>query len=217
MFRQMPVSDMYHAIFLHNPKTGGSTIQLLLEIPQPLINLAYIQPGSTGMLVSIHHLTYRLIQQVVPPVKFQTYFKFTYVRNPWDRVVSTYHYDRRGFKRFDDFVDFIDWLYQNYDDTTIFDFPKFEPYLCFHLLRQHLFTGPDVMVYRFENFATDTADLLGRLGINTDIPKINTSEHRHYSHYYTDRTRDIIARVYADDIRQFNYTFEQGPRSCNLI
>lgn len=205
----MPVSDKYKIIFLHNPKTGGTTIEQLLDIIASRNH--FYSTSRTINKVEPQHLTYNLLKKALPEVKFNSYFKFTFVRNPWDRLVSTYHFDTRGFKRFEDFIDFIDQLYHKYNDETIFQFPEFIRYRCSHLFRQCLFTGPGVEVYRFENFENDIKQILKHLGIDKTIPKFNASVHQHYSKYYTERTRNIVARIYSGDIQRFNYVFEEAP------
>jgi hypothetical protein len=77
-----------------------------------------------------------------------------------------------------------------------------------HFLPQYLYTGPDVTVYRFENFAEDISELLRKLDIQKEITKQNAVTHEHYSTYYTDVTKDIVAQIYKQDIELFGYAFE---------
>ena len=56
-------------------------------------------------------------------------------------------------------------------------------------------------VYRFEALGELERDLSLTLG------HINASKHRHYRKHHTDETRKWVAKVYAEDIERFGYTF----------
>ena len=71
-----------------------------------------------------------------------------------------------------------------------------------------MYIGDDVHVYRFEHFNEIVDDLKQRLGLGEEIKKVNGSDHDHYSHYYTKKLRETVARIYADDIERFGYEFE---------
>src|SRR5262245_56984378 len=136
------------------------------------------------------------------PKNYKGHFKFGFVRNPWDRVVSCYCnkilnkcwepfrecYD----KDFDYFVDFIDRHNLAHADRHIRLQTRMIPY------KEVNFIG------RFETFARDLKYVLKVIGLkNVEIPKKNSTRHEHYSKYYTQRTKQIIARKYKDDIAAF--------------
>ncbi len=141
------------------------------------------------------------------PLLYKKHFKFVFVRNPWDRIVSCYCnkivkkcwtpfaecYD----KDFDYFVDFINKQDLTKADRHIKLQTKMFPY--FHVN----FIG------RFETFEKDLRYVLKAIGLeHVNIPKANTSRHVHYSKYYTERTKKIIAHKYRSDIEAFGYRFE---------
>lgn len=141
------------------------------------------------------------------PMKYNNVFKFVFVRNPWDRIVSCYCnkivkkcwapfaecYD----KDFDYFIDFINRQDLAKADRHIKLQTKMFPY--FHVN----FIG------RFETFEKDLRYVLKAIGLkDVNIPKANPSRHKHYSQYYTARTKKIIARKYEADIEAFGYRFE---------
>lgn len=141
------------------------------------------------------------------PVLYRPYFKFVFVRNPWDRVVSTYcnkvltrkhkPFQSCFGKSFAHFVNFLDGLDLSRADAHI-------------RLQTTLFPKNNVdFIGRFENFEDDLRHVLSVLGLDdVEIPHANASTHDHYSLYYTERTRKIIARKYKSDIDAFGYTFE---------
>ena len=60
-----------------------------------------------------------------------------------------------------------------------------------------------------ENFAKDFEYVCQKIGVSYDsLPYRHKTAHRHYSTYYNERTRKIIARKYKADIKAFGYAFE---------
>jgi hypothetical protein len=148
-------------------------------------------------------------------LKYQDYFKFAFVRNPWDRVVSCYcnkvlKGSHEGFKEcfgksFEYFVDYIDRQNLNKSDVHI-------------QLQSRLFPHKDVdFIGHFENFEEDVHYVFSRLGIeNISIPQKNSSHHNHYSHYYNKKTRKIIEKKYKEDIVRFGYRFESAKKDSSI-
>ena len=63
---------------------------------------------------------------------------------------------------------------------------------------------------RFENFTEDAQRLLSRIDL-TFKPETrkNSSWHYHYSHYYSDYGRELVAHAYPNDVHKLNYHFQQ--------
>lgn len=204
----MPISDKYKVIFLHNPKTGGLSICDLLEFQvgfECLVNLY-----DDNCKPAYQHLTYNQLKIIIPPIKFNSYFKFTFVRNPWDKLVSTYYWNNRGFTTFTDFIYFIYNIFKNYtkpDIYNILNHPDFRSKFLSHILPQYLYTGPDVKIYRYENFEFEVKQLIQKYNINKNLPKDNVSKHNHYRYYYNETTKNLVQKIYAKDIELFGYVF----------
>jgi hypothetical protein len=137
--------------------------------------------------------------------QFNSYFKFGFVRNPWDRVVSLY--ERTEAQQMRDqmtFTEFVEWI-QYSSSTCIHSSP--------HRYQLDWFVDPDGKVLadfigRFERLEEDWAFVARKLGVTETLPhwKLNTRT-RHYTEYYSARTKQIIAAKFKVDIDQFGYEF----------
>ena len=162
---------------------------------------------------------------------WDNYFKFSFVRNPWDRMVSmaksypgTWHVkldksqkplkilEDDGFKgykhRFGHPITIErDRRFYKKDDLTSPRHVKNAVYL--NLLDEDLdFIG------RFENLKEDFAHVAKNIGLNSlDLPHVERKGHKagglHYSSYYSEQTKENVRELYAKDIDYFNYDFEQ--------
>jgi hypothetical protein len=140
-------------------------------------------------------------------------FKFCFVRNPWDRLVSLYFYLKKiGFihknKKFRTF------LYEIEDDAL----PRIG---LFHTKSRVLsqcnrqldwITDANGRIFvdfigKYESIDSDFRTLCDKLEIHRDLPRRNITPHSHYSEYYDQKTRRIVEKVYAQDIEYFGYRF----------
>src|SRR5689334_15820095 len=85
-------------VFIHVPKTGGTSIERLLGLerpeclwsPSPMAGLA---PADR----TPQHFTWRELRPHLPPGLAASGFKFAFVRNPWDRFLSEYAWRRQWY------------------------------------------------------------------------------------------------------------------------
>ena len=187
------ISDKLKCIFVEVPKTGTTSIRKIIGDPE--------KPHRKP------HMNIYQIARETQKEKFYAYFKFGFVRNPWDRAVSLYE-RREGLqlKSKMTFDEFIEWM-------------KFSSCTCVHPVphRYQLdwFVSPhgDVIVDfigKFENLQDDWERVALKLGINRELPKINVNpvKRRHYTEYYSDKTKKIISERFSVDIEYFGYEFE---------
>ncbi len=197
--------DRHRCIFVHVPKTGGMSV-----------TKALFGNSSGG------HRTVAEYKQIFGEPTFSNYFKFTFVRNPWDRLVSGYFYlkygktakiDRewaeRHLSRYNDFGAFVrDWV----TPKNIYTEKHLRPqctFLCDGRLAHEVdFLG------RFENLRDDFGHVRRILGgIGSDLEHLNASKRYDYRQYYTDETRAIVAEAYRTDIELFGYEFDDTQRA----
>jgi len=141
-----------------------------------------------------------------PVNRYSTYFKFAFVRNPWDRFVSCWRdkvIRRNKFELSDteqNLESFIDYVTKNVDLE----------YGNHHLRLQSRLIDLNHIDYlgRFETFETDLKEVMNLLDIEAAIKKKNASNRKvDYREYYTERTKYKVAELYEKDIRIFNYEF----------
>lgn len=200
--------DDNRSIFVHIPKCVGVSVSRAL-----FGNLA----GG--------HTTLEEYLDIFEPRCIIDYFKFTVVRNPWDRVVSAYFFlkhgglgesDRSLFEKelggFRDFGDFVkNWI----NRSNIWKWYHFRPqhhYMLDKRQKVHL----DFVAFT-ENIDSDFATIAHRMGLGRALPKSNRSDHSRYQDYYSDETADIVARTYAEDIEMLGYTFDNSSLARQLI
>ena len=184
------ISHKHKFIFVHINKCGGTTIDTLF----------------TGRFAG-HKKAFEYKQST--PNTFDNYFKFTFVRNPWDRVVSFYHYQ---IKRNWDFYPFNETIsFDNFVKNWMRRMRRQTP-LATHPCYDWISDKDDNLLVdftgRFENFQEDFNIVCDKIGIpQQELPYKNKSKHKHYTEYYDDETRSIVAEKYAKDIEYFNYEF----------
>lgn len=220
MFTLMISHDL-QCIFIHIPKTAGTSIEQKLghfktfrrgvqdhrtvRDLQPLGVRDLLHPSRARLLRTL--VRHRLRREpALSRRQFDTYFKFTFVRNPWARVFSWYQNVLRdphhqANLRIQPECSFADFL-QNHAQQ-----PALRPQLDW--LRDHFGRIPLDFIGRFENLADDFTRVCDRLGIeDATLPHLITGSGEDYSAHYDDLTRRLVAQRYAEEISMFGYRFE---------
>jgi len=196
-------------IFLHLPKTAGSSIKKVL--------LKGEEGKNTEHTVGHPHLWE--YKNNLGGNGLGNYFKFAITRNPFDRLVSSFFYisadsqwipDIRMRKQFNLENSSFSFFVKNTLKLILKD-PSLRPR---HFKPQaDFFYGdqtncPLDLVGKFENLQEDFNTVCDRIGIpKQKLPHENKSKHKHYTEYYDDETRQIVAERYAKDIEHFGYRF----------
>ena len=130
---------------------------------------------------------------------------FTFVRNPFDYVVSAFHFlQQRGEIA-------SQWGFQAYVHEVL---GVEGPSVNRHFREQHLtctFEGesvPGMFVGRFEHLQRDWAYIAGRIGAQHVLPHRSQSTHKRYTEYYDDESREVVEKLYRLDLELLGYTFD---------
>lgn len=202
----MIISHSKQFIFLKSPKTASTSTERLLETvcngediigwrgPPP-------KPEDTEYY---NHMNLNQLKEKVAEDDWNTYYKFGNVRNPWDRVVSSYFFRK-------------DVLSKNpHNPTDWEDGESFEQFVLTRKLPGKLsvffdgFTEMDFLI-RFENIEEDIQTVSDTLNLNLNIDLLpHTHEgvrEKDYKPYYNTETKDFVAQYYAEEIAYLGYTF----------
>ncbi len=223
----------YNAVFIHVPKTAGKSVEqfflnllgssweqratfLLRENADPLLG-----PERLAHLTATEYVECNYLSQA----QFDRAYKFTFVRNPWARLVSEYRY--RNYSHRFSFRDFVlGGLPQpGMSDTYRHIIPQYD--FIYDSDGQKLVN----FVGRFESLQGDfdkvCAELKilsgklpymdftkGRMGrIKKNLQKIISRNyepfHDSYKDYYDAETLEIVSSMYEKDIDLFGYTFDE--------
>ena len=187
-------------MFVHIPKCAGTSVRQSLF-------------GRGG-----GHRPLENFRTMVPPELFDQCFKFTFVRNPWDRLVSAFffmqkcdvernqRFARRHLCVFKDFDSFVrQWVTRK----NIWSFTHFLPQHHFICIDRRL--GVDFVGF-YENLAEDFATIAKKMNRPTGLCDANRlgGRAKDYRQYYNDETRDIVAKAYAEDIALLGYSFDNS-------
>jgi len=157
---------------------------------------------------------------IFSPADYDAYFKFAFVRNPWDRVYSAYRFLKNGGANEEDrqwAVDFLD-AYDDFDQFVLVGLSRPEVLDKFHFHSQvSCLSGPgeswphiDFLGF-FENLEADFLYVAEKLypGHQLGLPTINRSgAGKSYLQAYTADTKEIVAKIYRKDIDIFGYNFD---------
>ena len=199
------VSKKHKFIFIHIPKTGGSSIaEPEYQSGQGAL-VAHL--GSEDYVQAGHIRAVGLKNRLQD--NWDDYFKFAFVRNPWDRIVSLYHYFLQDpekqrsalgkeIARLGSFREFCRQI-----DNLELD-PHFDPQISYLID----YEGQFLLDYigRFESIGRDIDFICKKIGLPAvKLPHFRKSDHNSYRNCYDKESAEIIAAKYKSDIDAFNY------------
>lgn len=203
----MIVNNKYSFLFVHIQKTAGTSITECLH-----------KIDGTKIIGNSHSfISHNSVE------KLDDYFKFCFVRNPWDRLVSWYnmmvtkrtHNDFSSYllnnsNNFSEFLELTDVIYE----TCYLEWDKMIPYpksISFNQLDYISDNDGNILVDfigRFENINEDYNKIMKEIGSNYPLPHLNKFDHKDYRNYYTDKDIEKVYNLYKRDIDYFGYRFQ---------
>jgi len=195
------ISHEHKCIFIHIPKTAGGSIERALTG----YGWALIQKNN----IKVQHIDCIDTKSIYPNC-FNDYYKFAFVRNPWDLIVSTYFWFQERNEVQVDFKYFIENI-EDYNKQLMFLPHK---YYASQQLNHLTDKDGNVMVDfigRFEDLQKDFNQVCSAIGVHEEeLPISNTTNHKHYTEYYDSETQGIVERFYEKDIEYFGYEFKEN-------
>lgn len=194
-------------LFVHIPKTAGNSIQSVLRdySEDELVALRKEQDGIErfGLRNPNYkvkkHSTLSEYYDALGDEQFRKLYKFTCIRNPWDRMVSYYFTPTQNPET---------WNRKKFRET-ISKAVSVADYLRLDSHEADPFANVNCIM-RFENLADDFRAVCAGIGISPPaLPQYNRSTREHYSKYYDDELRELVHTRFAAEIERFGYTFEE--------
>jgi hypothetical protein len=226
----MIISKKHKFIFIHVPKNGGQSIVKSLldycDVNKILKDTKDINTQTWGKKLCVNSASHPLYDHSTSSkvknffdnndLNFEEYFVFSLSRNPWAREVSMYNYIISSSNKSD--------FWGNKCKLIKQIFPSFRSYI---LKQQETFkeTGSYSLtegtlpaschwneftneIYKLEDGQKSINKICERIGIEPfDLLHVNKTKHKHYTKYYDEETKQIVAEKYAKDIEYFGYKF----------
>jgi chondroitin 4-sulfotransferase 11 len=190
------INDEYKCIFIAIPRTATRTVRETFKLK----NEWHCQTSEYS------------------DSEFDNFFKFSFARNPWDRLVSVFFHQHghtvdRDFNQYKNNVTFLDFVKNlTFDESLprrIFDEQKQCIVPQFMLFSQlYWLNGKVDFIGKFENLQEDFNTICDKIGIpRQKLPHEHKTEHKHYTEYYDEEIKQIVAEKYTTDIEYFGYKF----------
>jgi hypothetical protein len=199
------ISEKYQFLFIHIPKCAGTSIESFFGYDYD--NKLCFEHNFNN-IGHPKHLTLNNYEKILNEESIKKIFKFTIIRNPFDRIVSAYNYSL--------YSDKIYWNGRNdYDyKKSLLSFENFIKQFKIKIpnsFDHFIETKENKMDYiiRFENINDNFKELCNILNIkDKNLPFENkTPNRKNYRDYYDNKTKDIIYSIFEKDLKKYNYDF----------
>jgi hypothetical protein len=206
----MIFSESQQFIFFAVPKTGTHAVRDALrphlsssDWEQQLRYGQQLSPLPEIAAVNHGHVSYRQLGKAISSETLDTFFRFAFIRHPYDRFVSVCAFLARADASYHQNP--ADWMKRALE----------RPQFCKRVLvaTQHSLLSDESgdvtldFVGRFESFQTDFNFVCDRLNVPlVALTHRNTSEHKPYQQVLDDELREILLKRYETDFSVFNYS-----------
>ncbi|MEO8458945.1 MAG: sulfotransferase family 2 domain-containing protein [Dokdonella sp.] len=217
----MIISHSHKFIFVAVPKTGTHSVRQALrpsldqnDLEQVGLFVQKRLPFPELSDLGHGHLSAQQIRPVLGEKRFASYFKFAFVRNPFDRFVSYCAFMSRQSDVFETQPQvFMRHVLRDMQPTAHILFRPQHEFLCDH-------EGSLLMnfVGRVEHLQRDYDAICNQTGIaSTALGQVNASKHRSYVDYYDDELIGLVGDLYQRDIELFGYRFDSPATIDPLV
>ena len=212
----MIVSHEHRFVFMKTRKTAGTSVEIALSRvcgPDDVITPVLEEPlraslGGRGPQnyespplerKAFNHMPVSMVRRMLGRKRFESYFSFAIERNPWDAVVSLFH-----------------WRFRDAEPGPFPEFVASEAVETFATKNQRIYrlrgeTAVD-RVLRYEALADELATVWAELDLpgSPDLPHAKAGVRPRgpsYRGYYDDASRDRVAALFAAPIKELGYEF----------
>ena len=206
----MIILGLHCFIFAAIPKTGTHAVRQALRAhmgPQDLEQVGLFMqrkfPIAELAKIGHGHVTLEQVRPYLRPEEWDAFFKFAFVRNPFDRFVSYCAFMTRANGQF-----------EQHPQAVMAHILQQPPQKHILFQAQHSFvTAADGSLLtdylgRVEQMQQSYDEIAARIGIPSQpLEKVNSSSRQDYRGYYNLALRDGVARLYARDLELFGYEF----------
>lgn len=219
----MLVSHDRKFAFIHVPKTGGSSV---FESLEPFSDRTSGYWGNRCLaLIGIHvnhyaplrlrkfrtHTSAETMRRNLPAGVFEELFTFAFVRNPWDLLVSYYHFLAAKQER---------TTHASHRRRLVGRLPDFEAYVRYEIRRGKILQSRMVtdrrgrvivsFLGRYESLAADFAQVCRRIGVVAALGRANQTARGDYRDYYSPGLAALVRDHFAEDVERFGYEFAEA-------
>lgn len=210
--------EKHKAIYVPIPKVACTSLLIACS--------ELLEMKKTPDLSSVHETYFPCCKGFGEQAKYRNYFKFAFVRNPWDRLVSCYGNKIKQDPNFNDhwFKNGVSRGLSKYDGAfkagmsfeefayIVADIPDMEAEK--HFRSQNTFICDKAgeisvnFIGKFENLNEDLNSVFNNIGLESrEIPHVQKSSRKVYREYYSESLKSRISDRYEKDIFLFNYSF----------
>jgi len=214
----MPIIKKYNLLFLHIPKTGGTSIENFFNVRSNSKEESNKNLWDYGHFYDLYSSNYIptkwdrdnisfLPQQWTPKYlkeylkeDYNNYFKFLFVRNPYTKLISEFYSNPfNSTNRMEEFNEWLPFFLKSINHV--------------HKIPQSEYLDSSInFIGRYENFQNDFSSLILNLGLNIDstLPKHNVSHNFNKESLIpliSKSNLDLINTVYEKDFINFGYEF----------
>ncbi len=199
-------------IFIHIPKAGGKSMESFFKKINSRLRIGCLHMKASAWVDRKKNSKKCF---ALSKKERESAFIFSFVRNPFDRLLSAYMYLSGGYGNQSDikFGKTLNISFEGFvkkDFLSFWEGEKFIPgrgKLHFEPMINYINRDID-FIGRFENIQEDFNTVCEKIGIQgQQLPHKNKSRHKHYTEYYNDETQQIVAEKYKKDIEYFGYKF----------
>tara|TARA_R110002012_G_scaffold220618_1_gene392257 strand:+ start:8306 stop:9805 length:1500 start_codon:yes stop_codon:yes gene_type:complete len=177
------ISHKHKLIFIHIPRTGGTSFEYLFGYHANKDNYKE------------KHISASETREIVGHNRWDSYFKFAIVRNPYDRIISAW---KRGF-------------YEQSPSEDLYDFLlKYKPakHENSSFIYSDIIDLPLDYIAKFENIEKEYQFIKDKFNLHLDLPNFEKSKRsKAYQPYYNKKTKAIVTYWYRKDLKKYDYNF----------